>query len=271
MMEHRPARIPVFSIAPSFPGVRGASKRRKCGLQAPKTNGKKPQRTENQLQVMTSTAPQYIHPTPFHPPEPVPPQMTIRFPMPNHRLDGLPTPEALPQSPGHNAPPLPGQVHRSLSLAIPPVAAVDEPLVDRPPSGTEPGPALASGIVRHRDSLPAIPLRIKPLRRVVAMLALTPNSYRRWALPLLIHSTSGACRLYKFVPALLLLRQQPPGHRQFVRKHRLKIRSSSGFSLHVPNYPAQIRPQASDLTVPAAHRQPGSPATRSRACGPLRA
>ncbi len=99
-------------------------------------------------EVVTGTAPQYIPPIPLHPPEPVPPQRTIRLPVTDHRLHRLPTLETLLPPPGHHAPPLPGPIHRSHALAMPPVA---RSIV---PSGTESGPALASGVVRHRDSLP---------------------------------------------------------------------------------------------------------------------
>ncbi len=64
---------------------------------------KKLQRTEDPPQVVTGNAPQYIHPIPFHPPEPAPPQMVIRLQVTNHWLNRLPTLETLPQSSGHDA------------------------------------------------------------------------------------------------------------------------------------------------------------------------
>ena len=59
--------------------------------------------------------------------------MAIRLPMPDHRLYGLPTLETLFQPPGHDPPPLSGPGYGSLVLAMTPVTAVDEPLVNRPP------------------------------------------------------------------------------------------------------------------------------------------
>ncbi len=63
------------------------------------------------------------------------------------------------------------------------------------------------------------------------------------------------CRCLPTVPLVstfLFRCQQPPGHRQFVCKHRLQIRSPSGFLFHVPDYPAPIRPQTPERAVPAA-------------------
>lgn len=97
--------------------------------QYPKT--KKPQPTKDQPQVVTGTAQQHVHPVTLHPLQPVPPQMAIRLQVIDHRLNRLPAPQTPPQPARHNAPPLPGQVHRCLPLGMTTVAAVHEHLLDR--------------------------------------------------------------------------------------------------------------------------------------------
>ncbi len=125
--------------------------------------------------------------------------MVIRLQVTDHWPHRPPTLEALPQPPGYDLLPLPGQVYGSLALAMSPVARSTNPSsIDRPVRCR----TWSSDGFRDCPSsgFPAstIPPRMKPLRLVVAMLPFTPNSYHRWALPLLIHSTSGACRLYRW-------------------------------------------------------------------------
>jgi hypothetical protein len=82
-----------------------------------------------------------------------------------------------------------------------------------------------------------------PLKRLsgVASETLTPNSYGRWALPLPMHSTSGACSEIDLASALMLaLLAHPAGEHQRMGKGALQFSLALDLAHDVANDPAEI-------------------------------
>ncbi len=96
----------------------------------------------------------------------------------------------------------------SRSLAMPRSPRSTNPSsIDRPVRCRTGSSARVNGCPSSRFPAKAIPPQMKWLRWVVAMLTLTPNSYRRWALPLRMHSTADACKRYRWFRPFFILRQ----------------------------------------------------------------
>ncbi len=180
--------------------------------------------------VVTGTTQQYIDPISCPPLEPVPPRMTIRLPMPDHRLDGRPPLETLLPPPGHEASPPPG--YGSLALAMPRSprstnpSSTDRPVRRRTGSRADFRGCPSSGFLASQNE-------VAPVRRDHAHLhaeLIPPVGFA------LTDARHFRCRqAVPLVAALLLLRPQRPSHRQLVRNH-----------------PTQVRPQTPGRTVQTA-------------------
>ncbi len=172
--------------------------------------------------------------------------------MPNHGLHRLPPPALLPPS-GPEASPLPGPGSGSLTLAMPPVPAVHEYLIHRPPRPAS--HRIQSGLPRW--SVIRIPRPRHPAQEEVAAVGgwtCSPGPRIRTAGGPALADTLDFRGLPAGprVPALRLRRPYPPGHRPFVRKRRLPIGAPRGVSFPVPDPPAQVGPQTLDRTVHTA-------------------
>ncbi len=174
--------------------------------------------------------------------------------MPDHGLHRLPPPQALLPPPGPEAPPLPGPVYGSLTLAMSPVPAVHEYLIHRPPRPAS--HRIQSGL--PRCSVIRIPRPRHPAQEEVAPVGGGHAPLDTEFVPPVGFALAdaldfrGRLPAVPRVPALRLRRPYPPGHRPFVRKRRLPIWSPSGFSFPVPDHPTQVGPQTLDRTVPTA-------------------
>ncbi len=172
--------------------------------------------------------------------------------MPDHGLHRLPLPALLPPS-GHEASPRPGPGSGSLTFAMPPVPAIHEYLIHRPPR-----PAsyrIQSGLPRW--SVIRIPRPRHPAQEEVAPVGGGHAPLDTEFVPPVGLALANALHFRglpagSLVPALRLRRPYPPGHRPFVRKRRLPIGSPRGVSFPVPDHPTQGRPQTLDRTVHTA-------------------
>ncbi len=118
----------------------------------------------------------------------------------------------------------------------------------------------------------AIPPRRKWLRWGVAMLPWTPNSYRRWAWPLLMHSTSGGCRRYRGF--------RPFGSGARTRRAIAHSSANAGSRSGLPavfrsrsrtTRPRSVRRLLTGRFIRRRCRAWATRFARRRACGPLRA